>query len=139
MGSQQLLIIVLGVIVVGVAIAVGIAVFSGNASQANKDAICQDLLQMASSAQAYYRKPALLGGGGLSYVNISFAAMGFEEEEAGVYTNDNAEYTLLRITSNALFIVGRSTEVENAYVVIRIRVEGTRLFVLGWGEAETVS
>lgn len=64
MGQQQLLLIVLGVIIVGIAVVVGINVFTASASQANRDAVVADLTNLAAMAQQYYRKPVALGGGG---------------------------------------------------------------------------
>jgi Tfp pilus assembly protein PilE len=64
MGQQQLLLIVLGVIIVGIAVVVGINVFTASASQSNRDAVIADLTNIASMAQQYYRKPVALGGGG---------------------------------------------------------------------------
>ena len=63
MGQQQLLLIILGVIVVGIAVAVGITMFSDNAISANRDAVTNDLVNLASRAQQYYRRPASMGGG----------------------------------------------------------------------------
>lgn len=67
MGQQQLLLIVLGVIIVGIAVVVGINVFTASASQANKDAVVADLTNIAAMAQQHYRKPAALGGGGNAF------------------------------------------------------------------------
>ena len=64
MGQQQLLLIVLGVIIVGIAVVVGINVFSASAASSNREAITADLTNLASMAQQYYRKPLALGGGG---------------------------------------------------------------------------
>lgn len=64
MGQQQLLLIVLGVIIVGIAVVVGIQVFSASATSANRDAVISDLTNLASLAQQHYRKPEALGGGG---------------------------------------------------------------------------
>ncbi len=64
MGQQQLLLIVLGVIIVGIAVVVGINVFTASSAQANRDAVISDLTNLASMAQQYYRKPEALGGGG---------------------------------------------------------------------------
>ena len=50
MGQQQLLLIILGVIIVGIAIAVGIAMFSSGSVQANKDAIINDMNNLAANA-----------------------------------------------------------------------------------------
>lgn len=67
MGQQQLLLIVLGVIIVGIAVVVGINVFTASSSQANQDAVIADLTQLASMAQQHYRKPTALGGGGNTF------------------------------------------------------------------------
>lgn len=67
MGQQQLLLIVLGVIIVGIAVVVGINVFTASASQANRDAVVSDLTNLASLAQTYYRKPTALGGGNSTF------------------------------------------------------------------------
>ena len=67
MGQQQLLLIVLGVIIVGIAVVVGINVFTASASQSNRDAVIADLTNIAAMAQQFYRKPAALGGGGNTF------------------------------------------------------------------------
>jgi Tfp pilus assembly protein PilE len=63
MGQQQLLLIVLGVIIVGIAVVVGINVFTASSANANREAVVADLTNLASLAQQYYRKPTALGGG----------------------------------------------------------------------------
>lgn len=64
MGQQQLLLIVLGVIIVGIAVAVGINMFSSSAVDANRDSVTADLAHLASKAQQHYKKPTTMGGGG---------------------------------------------------------------------------
>ena len=44
MGQQQLLLIILGVIIVGIAIAVGISQFGAHSTQANKDGVTASLV-----------------------------------------------------------------------------------------------
>ena len=68
MGQQQLLLIILGVIVVGIAVVVGIALFSANATEAKRNNIINDLLHLATEAQKYYRIPSGMGGGSQSFV-----------------------------------------------------------------------
>jgi hypothetical protein len=63
MGQQQLLLIVLGVIVVGIAIIVGINLFNANAVSANRDGVISDLNNLAAMAQQFYKKPTSMGGG----------------------------------------------------------------------------
>ena len=63
MGQQQLLLIVLGIIIVGVSVIVGINVFTANAVNAKRDNVTNDLLHLASEAQRYYKTPSAMGGG----------------------------------------------------------------------------
>lgn len=71
MGQQQLLLIVLGVIIVGIAVVVGISVFTASSSQANRDGVVSDLTNLASLAQQFYRKPVALGGGARTFTGWS--------------------------------------------------------------------
>ena len=54
MGQQQLLLIILGVIIVGIAVAVGITMFQDNAVDQNRSAVIADLTTLAAKAQQYY-------------------------------------------------------------------------------------
>lgn len=67
MGQQQLLLIVIGVIIVGIAIVVGINLAATSAQSANRDAVIADLNNIGAFAQQYYRKPSALGGGNNSF------------------------------------------------------------------------
>ena len=69
MGQQQLLLIVLGVIIVGIAVVVGINLFNANAEESAKDSIVSQGTNLGAMAQQYYKKPTALGGGGGSFVN----------------------------------------------------------------------
>jgi hypothetical protein len=71
MGQQQLLLIVLGVIIVGVAVVVGINVFSAQSEESSKDAIVSDCTTLGAMAQQYFRKPISMGGGSNSFTNWS--------------------------------------------------------------------
>jgi hypothetical protein len=64
MGQQQLLLIVLGVIIVGIAVVVGINLFNANAEEAAKDGVVSDCTNLGAMAQQYYKKPTSMGGGG---------------------------------------------------------------------------
>ena len=71
MGQQQLLLIVLGVIIVGIAVVVGINVFTASSKNANRDAVISDLTTLAAMAQQHYRKPTAMGGGGNTFTGWS--------------------------------------------------------------------
>jgi len=69
MGQQQLLLIVLGVIIVGIAVVVGISLFNSNAQEAAKDGIVSDATNLGAMAQQHYKKPASMGGGANAFDN----------------------------------------------------------------------
>lgn len=77
MGQQQLLLVILVTIIVGVATVVALNVFGTSAQNANRDAVRQDVLQIASSAQGWYIKPQMLAGGGNSFSNLKFNDINF--------------------------------------------------------------
>ncbi|NJD23750.1 MAG: hypothetical protein FIA82_13960 [Melioribacter sp.] len=85
MGQQQLLLIVLGVIIVGIAVVVGISVFTASSSSANRDAVIADLTNLASLAQQYYRKPGALGGGDRTFTGWTVPAS-LDTTGNGIYT-----------------------------------------------------
>ena len=80
MGQQQLLLVILVTIIVGIATVVAINTFSSAADSANLDAVRQDLAQIASSAQAYYIKPTMLGGGGNTFTSMTFNQITFPSD-----------------------------------------------------------
>ena len=71
MGQQQLLLVILVTILVGIATVVAINVFGDAAARANVDAVRQDLLQGASGAQAVWTKPRALGGAGGDFTRFA--------------------------------------------------------------------
>ena len=104
MGQQQLLLIVLGVIIVGIAVVVGINVFTASSSQANRDATIADLTNLASLAQQYYRKPTALGGGGNTFTGWTIPA--------SIDTTGNGTYAAT-VAAQTVTIVGTGNEKGN--------------------------
>ena len=95
MGQQQLLLIILGVIIVGIAVAVGITMFQDNAVDQNRSAVIADLTTLAAKAQQYYAKPITLGGGGNSFVGLTADATGLGILASPAFTdNANGQYTV---------------------------------------------
>ena len=107
MGQQQLLLIILGVIVVGIAVAVGITMFSDSAISANRDALTNDLVNLASRAQQYYRRPVALGGGGYTFSGLTADATGLAKL-TNKPSNGNGTYTISTAgsgTGTAAFLI----------------------------------
>jgi Tfp pilus assembly protein PilE len=67
MGQQQLLLIILSVIIVGIAIAVGINMFQTNAVDSNRQAVIGDVMNLGAKAHRYFRTPSSLAGGGQTF------------------------------------------------------------------------
>lgn len=93
MGQQQLLLIVLGVIVVGIAVVVGINLFNANAISANRDAVISDLNNLAAMAQQHYKKPASMGGGANTYTGWTVPTQ-LQSTANGSYTATVAAQTV---------------------------------------------
>jgi hypothetical protein len=128
MGQQQLLLIILGVIVVGIAVAVGISMFNDSAVSMNRDAITNDLVNLASRAQQYYRRPSALGGGGNSFVGLTADAGGLRRLTNNA-TNANGAYSIQSAgTATGVVIRGVGTEYSDAsnFVTMEIHVFNDR-------------
>ena len=117
MGQQQLLLIILGVIVVGIAVAVGITMFTDNATSANRDAVINDLVNLSARAQQFYRRPTSLGGGGGSFAGLSADLTGLQKlvtTTASPYVNGNGSYRVsVAGTDSSVTIEGTGIEIGN--------------------------
>jgi len=137
MGTQQILMIVLSVIIVGVAVGVGITMFQNQAINSNRQAVIADLNNFAAQAIAWYKLPVNMGGGGngepgfLSSGSATaglLSYIGFVDPETGegvdTYTNDNGTYTLTAGT-NTLDIIGTGKEKvgEADYVKATLKID----------------
>jgi hypothetical protein len=104
MGQQQLLLIVLGVIIVGIAVVVGINLFNANATNANRDAVVSDLNNLGAMAQQFYKKPTSMGGGGNVFTGWDATI------PATLLTTANGTY-VPGVTPQVVTIVGTGVEV----------------------------
>jgi hypothetical protein len=69
MGQQQLLLIILGVIIVGIAIAIGLQLFQAGSIDANQDAMISDVMNIAAHADQWRIRPVTMGGGDGVFTN----------------------------------------------------------------------
>jgi len=127
MGQQQLILLVLATIIVGLAIVVGIRAFNENSVKSNSDAMMQDLVRMANDAQAWKQKPAPFGGQGEpessdldNFSGLTLAELGYPAV-GGTYTNLNGDYTLVGATGTGLDLQASNTKFNNT----------NRIFVCG--------
>ena len=107
MGQQQLLLIILGVIIVGIAIAVGVSQFSAQSIEANKDGITSSVTNIAANAYQFKIRPTALGGGSNTYTGYAIPSK--------MVKDDNGTYALGTLTSGSVQIKGTSS-VNTAWV-----------------------
>lgn len=122
MGTQQLLMIVLGVIIVGVAIVVGINMFSAGAVNAESDRLVQEVNVVGSNAAAYWRKPVQMGGGGRTFVGITADAAGLAA--LGVSSSDATTLSISTAGDADDFGVTATGTAEGVVVVATIDEDG---------------
>lgn len=115
MGQQQLLLVILVTILVGIATLVAFNVFGTAAEEANRDAVRQDILAAAAQTQAIWTRPEMMDGAGGDFVvagmtaadilprlNIpgEINALGTEIE------NENGVYSITTVAAASITIQG---------------------------------
>jgi len=119
MGTQQILMIVLSVIIVGIAVGVGITMFQNQAKTSNRQALLGDLRNFSSNAIAFYKIPSSMGGGGNGTPGFLGNSgngselkmyLGFDADD-NTFSNENGTYTLESPTATQVKITGVGKEV----------------------------
>lgn len=120
MGQQQLLLIILGVIIVGIAIAVGLSLFSAQSVQSNRDAIINDMNNLAAQAYQYRIRPSSMGGGQGAYTGFAIPGK--------MSANENGTY-VETVTAQTVTIVATSASNALNKVTVTIDANGK---LTGW-------
>ena len=121
MGQQQLLLIILGVIIVGIAIAVGLSLFSAQSIQSNKDAIINDLNNIAAQAYQYRIRPSSMAGGNGSYLGFKIPLK--------MASNANAVYTCTPTSDDVTF---NATSAQNPANTVACSIDTDGKFTSNW-------
>jgi len=118
LGQQQLLLVVLGIIIVGVAVFVGIGLFKANAIESKRAIMTNELVNLSAMAQQYYLKPTSLGGGSRNFTGWSIPAE-LENTAAGHYS--------ATVFQDSIVILGVGNEVvtNNDSIKVQINVKAT--------------
>jgi hypothetical protein len=112
MGQQQLLLIVLGVIIVGIAVVVGINLFNANSEESAKDTMVSEGTNIGALAQQYYKKPTSMGGGGNTFTGFSIPAKLSKDSSAGVSFSASVAAQKVTITGTPFSSTGYSWTVS---------------------------
>jgi hypothetical protein len=102
LGQQQLLMIVLAIIIVGIAIAISVQLFKSNAIESKRDLLIEETNSLAAMAIQYYKKPQTMGGGGRSF-------MGWEVPSQMVQTF-NGNFMRAVVSATEVVITGTGSE-----------------------------
>ena len=116
MGQQQLLLIILGIIIVGVAIALSIQLFRANAIDRKREILVNESQNIASIALSYYKKPKMMGGGGRTFTGWTIPSQ--------LVSTVNGTYTAQVLTDSTI-ITGTGTEVVTGSDSIKVKTTVT--------------
>lgn len=118
MGQQQLMLVLVGVIIVGIAIAAGLTMFSASTEDATRNVIITDLGYYAQKAREYYWKPKSLGGGNRNFSTVTMSYL------SSVSENEHALYRIQDQTDAYVVIEGVGKIIaKNDSIRIRMRVD----------------
>ena len=110
MGQQQMMLIVLGVIIVGIGIAVGISQFGSDSISANRDALINDLNNLGINAYQFKILPRSMGGGSGAYTSYNIPVK-LRSNEDGAFTISNAAASRLTLVATSAAGYGTITVV----------------------------
>jgi len=117
LGQQQLLLIVLAIIIVGIAIAVSIQLFRSNAIEAKRDILIEETTSLGVMALQYFKKPAELGGGSKSFVGWTIPSQ--------MVTTANGYFLISTVSTTQVIITGTGTEVVTGTDSIEVQTTVT--------------
>jgi hypothetical protein len=119
MGTQQILLIVLSVIIVGVAVVAGIAMFNTQSYNSNKQQVASDLVDYGSLVMQWWMTPPAQGGAGerIAYMtDTSLAAyIGFNGDNNSFFNPEVGEFRLTATTptDTTVTLVGLGIDIKS--------------------------
>lgn len=100
MGQQQLILLIIVFIIVGIATITAINTFENSSDQTNKESIKLMMIDVVGYAKAYYLRPISLGGGGGSFENISLNDVRIDSmNEHGIFSISDISNDSFTITA----------------------------------------
>lgn len=112
MGQQQLLLIVLGVIIVGIAVIIGIYAFQTSSIENKRDTVINESVNIGTLALQYYKKARLYGGG-----EYSFSGWDIPNK---MKSTTNGNYTA-QVYNDSVVIIGVGNEYVTSGVLVEVR------------------
>ncbi|MCF7911183.1 MAG: hypothetical protein K9M99_01540 [Candidatus Cloacimonetes bacterium] len=114
MGTHQIMLVILSVVLVGVAVALGIFIFQNQSQNTNRQLLVNDLNFLGTEALRFWRTPPSMGGGAPDINSQDQEKLEFYLHWAG-NTNQTASgtYTIQAYDDGRIIVVGTGTEVGN--------------------------
>jgi hypothetical protein len=107
---QQLLLVIVCVVILGVAVIVGFSLFSASAVASNRDSIVSDLSDIAGNAYRFYGRLRVMGGGQGDYSTYSIPRL--------FAANDNATYSIKEVSADSVkFLAVSASDPSNTVAV----------------------
>lgn len=126
MGSQQLLLVVVGVFVVGLMIYAGFNISRDYMENANRDQVVSRLYDLGLLAQQHFKKDATQGGGGGSYIGWTIPSQ-FHNTQSGSFSEVvRADRVELSGDGN---VIGRNG-ITNVRVTARVNEDGIKITII---------
>jgi len=110
MGQQQILLVILGVIIVGIAIAIGISLFGSQSIASNRDAMISDMHHLSMIAYQFRISLRSMGGGEGDYSTFVIPVQ-LRNTNNGTYSVEDAQVNSLTFKGTS------SNDVSNTIVV----------------------
>lgn len=126
MGSQQLLLIALGVIVVGLMVLTGTSIMHAYLESSNREQIIAGMYDLGLMAQIYYKKLDTAGGGGGIYTGWKIPTQ-LRNTPIGTFTA-NVQAARVNLRCNGKYTGRNGTSVVR--VTARVDKSGIRITVV---------
>ena len=117
MGQQQLLLITVAIIIVGIAFMVSFSIYRQSSIDSNRDNVTSQTLNLANMAMSYFKKPKSMGGNDRSFIGWVVPA--------DLVSTDSGTFTATTY-SDSVIIIGTGNEIVSGYDHVKIKTTVTR-------------
>ncbi len=112
MGTQQLLLIVLVAITVGIAISLALVYFKSHQQETDISEVINEMNHIAATAQGWYRKPNAFAGGNGSFTGFTLKSIAEPD------SNDVAKYEV--VSADGALLKLKATGYQNFTITVDV-------------------
>jgi len=113
LGQQQLLLIVLGIVLIAIAVAVGMSLFRSHAINSKRDILTNETIAMSAHAISYYKRAKEFGGGGNSFTGWQIPSQ--------VQNTINGSYIIGEVYDDHVVLIATGTEVVTGNDSVKVK------------------